>query len=957
MSEINLDLAHRRLVNRLRQQAKTEAATAAAGVAATATSDAQAGLDTHTDQRQFVHGVGPSYVAKTKNASQHPDWTEIENKPPLADGPFDPTTLEIDGEQITTGTVPLNRLPVAAPGTSDATQVLRSDDPRLSTPGILATATESILAGDWVVLRETTEGLTTSFTCTRAAAGVSAGAAVGFVLETYGTGEVATVWTAGRNPSCRITGVTTGDVGRMVYLAASPGGTVLLPPISTTNRIQPVGDLIGVNTGLGTATVLMRWSLLIKPGVLAEGEGTPGTLPSNAPGAAPSLTGSPGISPLFARGDHNHPFQSAEETGAEPALGNPPVDGYGLMSTADGVRSWAASSASGVTSVALTLPDVFTVTVSPVTTSGSLTATLTSQTAGTVLAAPAGSAGTPTFRALAATDIPALAYAATSHTHAGVYQPVGSYLTANQTITASGDATGSGTTTLALTLATVATPGTYRSVTVDAKGRVTAGTNPDTLAGYGIGDAAPLSHTTNTSNPHSVTAAQVGAPTTTGTGASGTWPISVTGNSATTSQTSWAALTTTSRLTATGSQATSIATATGSLGGVEIQGPGGNTAAFIAFHRPGIYATYFGLDTDNVWKVGGWSAGAVAYPILHSGNYGSYAPTLTGTGASGTWPISVTGRATYLNTTYVSDMNSIVPAGVYQAYSPANQPTSAHWHWLQMPYLENSEGWAAQIAVSFYADALWFRRQSGATWQPWREVLHSGNYGSYAPTLTGTGASGTWPISVTGRATYLNTTYVSDMNSIVPAGVYQAYSPANQPTSAHWHWLQMPYLENSEGWAAQIAVSFYADALWFRRQSGATWQPWREVLHSSNYSSYALPLSGGAISGAVSVTTNATGVSTGLTVVNGDLTAYRSGGTSGVIYLGTSGARFLYYDGSAYHMPNANLNIIGGSLFTSVYYGWKFYGYTATAAQYIYCDGYIDININGTYYKVLGRLA
>lgn len=49
------------------------------------------------------------------------------------------------------------------------------------------------------------------------------------------------------------------------------------------------------------------------------------------------------------------------------------------------------------------------------------------------------------------------------------------YLTANQTITATGDATGSGTTTLALTLATVATPGTYNTVTVNAKGLVTAG--------------------------------------------------------------------------------------------------------------------------------------------------------------------------------------------------------------------------------------------------------------------------------------------------------------------------------------------------------------------------------------------------------------------------------------------------------------------------------------------------
>ena len=37
--------------------------------------------------------------------------------------------------------------------------------------------------------------------------------------------------------------------------------------------------------------------------------------------------------------------------------------------------------------------------------------------------------------------------------------------------------------------------GTYRSVTVDDKGHVTAGTNPTTLSGYGITDAAKKSHT------------------------------------------------------------------------------------------------------------------------------------------------------------------------------------------------------------------------------------------------------------------------------------------------------------------------------------------------------------------------------------------------------------------------------------------------------------------------------
>lgn len=63
------------------------------------------------------------------------------------------------------------------------------------------------------------------------------------------------------------------------------------------------------------------------------------------------------------------------------------------------------------------------------------------------------------------------------------------YITGNQTITLSGDASGSGTTSIAVTLANSGvTAGTYRSVTVDAKGRVTAGTNPTTIAGYGITD-------------------------------------------------------------------------------------------------------------------------------------------------------------------------------------------------------------------------------------------------------------------------------------------------------------------------------------------------------------------------------------------------------------------------------------------------------------------------------------
>ena len=87
-----------------------------------------------------------------------------------------------------------------------------------------------------------------------------------------------------------------------------------------------------------------------------------------------------------------------------------PASGQVLSATnSTGTLGWATPSGGGsgtVTSVGLALPGIFTVSGSPITTSGSLIGTLASQTANTVFAAPNGSAGAPTFRALVAADLP-----------------------------------------------------------------------------------------------------------------------------------------------------------------------------------------------------------------------------------------------------------------------------------------------------------------------------------------------------------------------------------------------------------------------------------------------------------------------------------------------------------------------------------------------------------------------
>ena len=98
--------------------------------------------------------------------------------------------------------------------------------------------------------------------------------------------------------------------------------------------------------------------------------------------------------------------------------------------------------------------------------------------------------------------------------------------------------------------------GSYKQVSVNAQGHVTGGSNPNTLQGYGIIDAAPLVHGNhvpklesannsrflrNDNTWQTVTPGNIGAPTKTGTGASGTWGINISGKASTAATAEYAA--------------------------------------------------------------------------------------------------------------------------------------------------------------------------------------------------------------------------------------------------------------------------------------------------------------------------------------------------------------------------------------------------------------------------------
>jgi hypothetical protein len=163
--------------------------------------------------------------------------------------------------------------------------------------------------------------------------------------------------------------------------------------------------------------------------------------------------------------------------------------------------------------------------------------------------------------------------------------------------------------------------------------------------------------------------------------------------------------------------------------------------------------------------------------ILHAANYNSYSPTLTGTGASGTWGISITGNAatatsassaataanvasgeiSNLNTAWTAPGTSIGNGFRVYRYQvgATGQPESVdNANWLINIYSHPSGGTASYGHQLSGTDTenIWMRTVNNGGFGTWRVLIHSGNYNSYSPTLTGGGASGTWSINITGTA-------------------------------------------------------------------------------------------------------------------------------------------------------------------------------------------------------------
>lgn len=156
-----------------------------------------------------------------------------------------------------------------------------------------------------------------------------------------------------------------------------------------------------------------------------------------------------------------------------------------VLSTDGSNTSWVSAGGGGtVTSVALTVPNILSVSGSPVTGAGTLAVTLASQFQNLVLASPNGSSGTPSFRALVAADIPSLAASKITSGQLAIAQGGTGQATANAALNALLPSQGSNNGKV------LTTNGTDSSWTTAATGTVTSvaasGTNGVSISGSPI---------------------------------------------------------------------------------------------------------------------------------------------------------------------------------------------------------------------------------------------------------------------------------------------------------------------------------------------------------------------------------------------------------------------------------------------------------------------------------------
>jgi hypothetical protein len=140
----------------------------------------------------------------------------------------------------------------------------------------------------------------------------------------------------------------------------------------------------------------------------------------------------------------------------------------------------------------------------------------------------------------------------------------------------------------------------------------------------------------------------------------------------------------------------------------------------------------------------------------------SASQTLTG--------VNIDGNAQFLanNDAGTTDANSLWRAGIYSFFNGTNVP-GGDFGMISIPTWKSTDAnsrYNLQIGANIQGNLL-YRTTNINGVGTFRTVLDSANYTSYSPTLTGSGASGSWGIDITGNsATVTNGVYTTGNQTI-----------------------------------------------------------------------------------------------------------------------------------------------------------------------------------------------
>lgn len=293
--------------------------------------------------------------------------------------------------------------------------------------------------------------------------------------------------------------------------------------------------------------------------------------------------------------------------------------------------------------------------------------------------------------------------------------------------------------------------------------------------------------------------------------------------------------------------------------------------------------------------------------VLTSSNYSSYTVTKTGSGASGTWGISISGNAT--SATKLATARNIFGrsfngeadiAGKGTFYGSYNSTANSRYSTAALEIRENGLVGTAQTDIA-YAPQIGFHWSGKVAGQlalgsdaKFRFITQGGGTATLIANLEGnatSAGSATTASKLSGNNGFIygaSTFQYFDISGTAGA----AYEVNDTPTSAWWYIQRHIHSNSSSHYYTDVAIPFNANSIYYKRITAGTVQNngWVKVLDSLNYTSYTVKKDGTGASGSWGI--NITGSSascTGNAATATKATQDANGATISSTYLKLSG--------------------------------------------------------------------